>query len=144
MGTTRTHTLDTTHSCAHTLTLAPCVIFFLPWCITVGATITLHPCFLMLLVGMYRGPWRRPLHRLAHHALAAASSFKCYRCQFAILLVELSRFRFGPQVRVRPRCRTWTSVEVRSYQMHEPQPEHRVWFICEPSPTGSRTGPRPV
>ena len=53
------------------LALASRVIFFLPWCIAVGAAIALHPRFLAPLVRMYAGPWRTPLHRLAHHAHTA-------------------------------------------------------------------------
>jgi hypothetical protein len=62
-----------THSTplAHALTLASRVIFFLPWCIAVGAAIALHPRFLPPLVRTYAGPWRTPLHRLAHHAHTA-------------------------------------------------------------------------
>jgi len=37
----------------------------------VGAAIALHPRFLAPLVRMYAGPWRTPLHRLAHHAHTA-------------------------------------------------------------------------
>ena len=47
------------------------MIFFLPWCIAVGAAIALHPRFLAPLLRMYAGPWHTPLHRLAHHAHTA-------------------------------------------------------------------------
>ncbi|KAI9453279.1 hypothetical protein F5148DRAFT_1233654 [Russula earlei] len=49
----------------------PRLIFFLPWCVAVGAAIALYPRALSPLVRMYTGPPRTPLHRLAHHAHTA-------------------------------------------------------------------------
>ncbi len=53
------------------LALASRILFFLPWCIAVGAAIALHPRLLPPLVRTYAGPWPTPLHRLAHHAHTA-------------------------------------------------------------------------
>jgi hypothetical protein len=53
------------------LALGSRVIFFVPWCIAVGAAIALHPRLIAPLVHMYAGPWPTPLHRLAHYAHTA-------------------------------------------------------------------------
>ena len=46
-------------------------MFFVPWCIAVGAAIVLHPRALTQLVRLYAAPPRTPLHRLAYHAHTA-------------------------------------------------------------------------
>ena len=53
------------------LALVARIVFFLPWCVAVGAAIALHPRALLPLVRMYAEPPRTPLHRLAHHAHTA-------------------------------------------------------------------------
>lgn len=47
------------------------VLFFVPWCVAVGAAIVLFPRALTRLVRLYAEPPRTPLHRLAHHAHTA-------------------------------------------------------------------------
>ena len=46
-------------------------MFFIPWCIAVGAAIMLFPRALTRLVRLYAAPPRTPLHRLAYHAHTA-------------------------------------------------------------------------
>jgi hypothetical protein len=49
------------------------VLFFVPWCVAVGAAIVLFPHALTRLVRLYAEPPRTPLHRLAHHAHTAGA-----------------------------------------------------------------------
>jgi len=43
-------------------------VFFVPWCVAVGAAILMFPRALTRLVRLYAAPPRTPLHRLAYHA----------------------------------------------------------------------------
>ncbi|KAH9020805.1 hypothetical protein EDB85DRAFT_2002946 [Lactarius pseudohatsudake] len=47
------------------------VLFFVPWCVAVGAAIVLYPRALTRLVRLYAPPPPTPLHRLAYHAHTA-------------------------------------------------------------------------
>ncbi|KAI9457470.1 hypothetical protein BJY52DRAFT_500803 [Lactarius psammicola] len=47
------------------------VVFFVPWCVAVGAAIVLFPRVVTWLVRLYAAPPRTPLHRLAYHAHTA-------------------------------------------------------------------------
>lgn len=47
------------------------VVFFVPWCVVVGAAIMLFPRALTWLVRLYAAPPRTPLRRLAYHAQTA-------------------------------------------------------------------------
>jgi hypothetical protein len=47
------------------------VVFFVPWCVAVGAAIVLFPRALTWLVRLYAAPPRTPLGRLAYHAQTA-------------------------------------------------------------------------
>jgi len=57
-------------------------VFFVPWCIAIGATIVLYPRALTRLVRLYAPPPPTPLHRLAHHAHTA----RPHVCIFAAAL----------------------------------------------------------
>lgn len=59
------------------------VLFFVPWCVAVGAAIVLFPRALTRLVRLYAEPPRTPLHRLAHHAHTAGA----HVCIFAAAVV---------------------------------------------------------
>jgi hypothetical protein len=57
-------------------------LFFVPWCVAVGAAIVLFPRALTRLVRLYAEPPRTPLHRLAYHAHTA----NAHVCIFAATL----------------------------------------------------------
>lgn len=58
------------------------LVFFVPWCVAVGAAIVLYPRALTLLVRLYAPPPPTPLHRLAYHAHTAPA----HVCIFAAAL----------------------------------------------------------
>jgi hypothetical protein len=76
------------------LALASRVIFFLPWCIAVGAAIALHPRLLTPLVRMYAGPWPTPLHRLAHHAHTAHAHIGIFLGTVSVAAMALPSWSF--------------------------------------------------
>ncbi len=64
------------------LAAAARVVFFVPWCVAVGAAIVLFPRALTRLVRLYVAPPRTPLDRLAYHAHTA----RLHVCVFAAAL----------------------------------------------------------
>ncbi|KAI9434584.1 hypothetical protein H4582DRAFT_2060024 [Lactarius indigo] len=76
------------------LALVVRVLFFVPWCVAVGAVIVLYPRALTRLVRLYALPPPTPLHRLAYHAHTAGPHVCIFAAALCLVAVALPGWLF--------------------------------------------------